>query len=73
MSEPSEDGVGAKTPAEATTKEMVSTRLVSKAKAKVKARAKEIAIIAERQGIFRWSARTNRKARARAQDSKYHF
>ncbi len=65
-----EDGVGTTTGVEDTTKEMVSTPLVSEVQARAKAKAKETVTIVHHQGITQESAPTRTRARAKARDSK---
>ncbi len=64
MLELREDGAGV----EDTTKEMVSTLLASKAKAR--AQANQIVTSADRRGLFPESTPTNREAQTRAVESK---
>ena len=62
--------VGMTTQAEDMIKEMVCTPWISRAKAKTKARAREIVIAADRLDITRENVRTHKRAKARARGSK---
>ncbi len=63
-----EDGDGATTWVEDSTKEM--TRSASRAKAKAKAKAREIVTTVDRQRFTQESAPTRNRAKAKATDSK---
>ncbi len=68
--DPMDVEAGATTRVEDTTKDMVSMHSGSKVKARPKARASETVTIVDHQDITQKSAPTNRRAKAKARDTK---